>query len=127
MTITLPDWLHDDIIGYIGGFILSLCLTPQIIKALKTNSTEDISFIWQAMYIIGLSGTVTYTWLEGVLPVAIRVSVELTFMCIITLIKFKYDIIHKKCRNKNNHQRKPTDKQSLINNNKITRIIIYFT
>ena len=71
---------------------MSLCLLPQIIKALRSGSTEDISFIWQFMYITGLSGTVSYTYIEEIYPVAIPVTVELTLVVILTLIKLKYDV-----------------------------------
>lgn len=110
-------WFNDEWIGYIGGFILSLCLLPQIIKALQTRSTEDISFIWQFMYITGLSGTVAYTYMEGVYPVAIPVTVELTLVVILTIIKFKFDVINKRWMKRN---KKVTDVDPLINaeNNK---------
>ena len=107
------EWFSDEWIGYIGGFILSLCLLPQIIKALQTKSTEDISFIWQFMYITGLSGTVTYTYLEGVYPVAIPVTVELTLVVILTVIKFKYDVCNKRWTKP---KKKIADVDPLINN-----------
>lgn len=36
------DW---EIVGYIGGFLIAVALTPQLIKTYKSKSTRDISFM----------------------------------------------------------------------------------
>ena len=41
-------------IGYIGGVVLSVCLIPQIYKVYKTKQVENISYLWQLLYIIGV-------------------------------------------------------------------------
>ena len=43
-----------DGIGYTGGIILSLCLIPQIFKIYKTKKVDNISLLWQFMYISGI-------------------------------------------------------------------------
>ena len=42
-------------IGYSGGILLSLCLIPQIYKIIKTKHVDNISYLWQILYIIGIS------------------------------------------------------------------------
>ena len=44
-----------DSIGYAGGVILSICLIPQIFKIYKTKQVENISYIWQFLYFLGIS------------------------------------------------------------------------
>ena len=87
-------------ISYIGGFTLALCLLPQIYKSLSTGKTEDISFFYQFMYVIGLSIQLPYVYYLDLYAIAIPLSAELC--CIITaiLIKFKFDVLDKKCLNK---------------------------
>lgn len=47
-------------IGFIGGSILGLQLIPQIYKAYKTKSTNDISTFFLLMNIVGLTLMTTY-------------------------------------------------------------------
>ncbi|CAN0038713.1 unnamed protein product [Ectocarpus fasciculatus] len=43
-----------NIVGFIGGVVLASSLLPQIYLAHKRRSTADISYLWQAVYILGL-------------------------------------------------------------------------
>ena len=42
-------------IGYSGGIVLSICLIPQIYKIYETKHVENISYLWQFLYILGIS------------------------------------------------------------------------
>lgn len=41
------------ILGYIGGALLACCGVPQIIKALKTRSMNDLSLFFLLMWLFG--------------------------------------------------------------------------
>ena len=57
-----------ELIGLFGGIFLGICLMPQVYRTIKTNSTKDISLIWQILYLIGLSLIYTYTILTENIP-----------------------------------------------------------
>ncbi|CAM9594643.1 unnamed protein product [Ectocarpus fasciculatus] len=47
-------------VGTTGGIILACALVPQIILAHRRRSAEDISYMWQAIYITGLMTLMIY-------------------------------------------------------------------
>ena len=77
-------------IGISGGLVLSVCLIPQIYKVIKTKKTEDISYIWQLMYIIGLILNLIYSLHYYLIPIYIPTIIELFFIIILTLLKCVY-------------------------------------
>ena len=64
-------------IGFIGGAILSVQLIPQIYKAYKTKSTNDISIFCLFMNIIGLSLMTTYGICNNDMPLYLPTSISL--------------------------------------------------
>ena len=45
-TATVEDQVMEWI-GFTGGFVLGVCLIPQIVQCIRTQSTADISYGWQ--------------------------------------------------------------------------------
>ena len=86
----------NDYIGYSGGFILSICLIPQIVKVIKTNSADDISYCWQFLYIIGLLLHIAYAYFEKILPILIPNTLELCLCILLTIYKIRLDILKKR-------------------------------
>ena len=83
--------LTYDIIGYIGGSILSICLIPQIVKIIKTKSAKDISYVWQVTCLVGLIFIQTHNVLKNILPLVIPGSLEILCYVITLLLKIYYD------------------------------------
>ena len=81
---------HIEMIGYSGGFILSICLIPQIIKIIKTQEVENISYIWQFLYILGISLHLTYGIYYNLLPIYIPSIIELFLIFFLLALKIKY-------------------------------------
>ena len=77
-------------IGYAGGIILSICLIPQIYQIVKTKKVDNISYIWQFMYIIGISLHLCYAIYLDLLPIYIPTIIELIFIITLTIMKFVY-------------------------------------
>ena len=75
------------IIGLVGGIFLGICLMPQVYKTIKTNSTKDISLIWQILCLIGLSLLYVYALYFNLWSLYIPATFEIT--CIIILIIYK--------------------------------------
>ena len=70
------DFVTDSI-GYSGGIILSICLIPQIYATYKTKHVENISYLWQLMYISGIILHLYYSIYYNLLPIYIPTIIEL--------------------------------------------------
>jgi uncharacterized protein with PQ loop repeat len=77
-------------IGYCGGIILSVCLIPQIFKVYKTKDAENISYLWQFLYIIGISLHLYYGVYYNLLPIFIPTIIELCWILVLLILKIKY-------------------------------------
>ena len=77
-------------IGYSGGIVLSICLIPQIFKVYKTKDAENISYLWQILYIIGISLHLYYGVYYNLLPIFIPTIIELCFIFILLILKINY-------------------------------------
>ena len=59
----------NDLMGVVGGCLVALCLVPQVWKALQTKSTEDISYAYQGIYIVGIILLNAYALILGLWPI----------------------------------------------------------
>lgn len=75
-----------DCIGFIGGSILGLQLIPQIYKAYKTKSTNDISTFFLLMNIVGLTLMTTYGVCNNDMPLYLPTSISLINSFILLLL-----------------------------------------
>ena len=85
-------------LGFSGGIILSVCLLPQIIKVFQTKQVDNISYLWQFLYILGLSLNFIYSFYYQLLPIYIPNVIELLFIIFMTFLKilFTYQKKNKK-------------------------------
>lgn len=79
-----------DSIGYSGGAILSICLLPQIIKIQQTKHVDNISYLWQAMYFVGISLHLYYGIYYNLLPIYIPTIIELVLILWLVFLKVIY-------------------------------------
>ncbi|CAF1282878.1 unnamed protein product [Didymodactylos carnosus] len=49
-----------DLLGYLGGALLAICLLPQLYRTYKTRSAGDFSYIWNVLYMAGMIITIVY-------------------------------------------------------------------
>lgn len=57
--------------GAIGGVILAVCQAPQLIKIFRTKSAADLSYIYMALYSIGLLFICIYVSRSGDMSLAV--------------------------------------------------------
>ena len=81
----------DDILGYIGGGILSFQLIPQIYKVQKRKSSSDLSFFFLFLNIIGLGLMCTYGFLNQEKPLYITTGISLINTIVLSFLKLYYD------------------------------------
>ena len=80
-----------DAMGYAGGFILGVCLLPQVYTTIKTRTTDTISLSWQLLYLIGLSLIQAYSLYNNLMPMYIPGFVELVCVIFLTFTKIRTD------------------------------------
>ncbi|CAI5512641.1 unnamed protein product [Closterium sp. Naga37s-1] len=77
--------------GFIGGIIFCVSILPQLVKTYRTKSAKDLSYFWQACYLLGLIGISIYGVAYKLWPVAIPLIIEIVFMVTLTVLKYRYD------------------------------------
>jgi MtN3 and saliva related transmembrane protein len=78
------------ILGFIAGGLTTFAFLPQVIKALRTRSTQDIS-----LGMVTLTSTGIFLWfIYGLclrsLPIALPNLVSLIFTCTLLILKIRY-------------------------------------
>lgn len=79
-----------EILGYLGGALVTISLAPQVIKSYRTKSTKDISIIYTLILATGLALWVLYAILNTIVPLAIFASVEFLFTISLLILKLIY-------------------------------------
>ncbi|AFL82560.1 hypothetical protein Aeqsu_3125 [Aequorivita sublithincola DSM 14238] len=78
----------EQIIGILAGLFTTLAVLPQIIKALKTKSVDDVSPIMFITLCIGLGLWTVYGFLKEDLPIIITNGISFilnSFMLILSI------------------------------------------
>jgi len=83
--------MNTEVLGFIAGSLIAISLLPQVIKSLKTRSTNDISLQWTIINLLGQLLWIIYGVMIG--SVALYVMSGITFvMALIVLgLKLKFD------------------------------------
>jgi len=83
--------------GILGAVFFALCALPQIIKALKTKSTTDISVTYIIFSICGNVFSAAYIFYTNYVtqfwqyPQYFNYSIALTLIVVLYVLKHKYD------------------------------------
>ena len=79
-----------DFLGYASGFLLAVCLIPQVVKSWKTKSTNDISYLWSSIFVFALLLYFIYVILINATPLIIAGAVEALLAISLLVAKVKY-------------------------------------
>lgn len=79
--------ITNDILGYLGGGILAVCLLPQLVLIVQTKSVQDISYAWTLLYFSGLA--LTFVYLVAVGAIAAWAPMTLEMAGVVAIICFK--------------------------------------
>jgi MtN3 and saliva related transmembrane protein len=78
------------LVGYAAGVIIAVAYAPQVIRAYRTKSTNDLSIVWLAILFVGDAAWLLYGLLLGSLPIiASNFALILLTVALIEL-KLKY-------------------------------------
>jgi len=77
-------------LGYIAGALTTFAFLPQLIKAIKTKSTKDISLLMFVVICTGISLWLIYGILIDSLPIILANMVTLIIAGAILLLKIRF-------------------------------------
>ena len=75
-------------IGMLAGLLTTCAFIPQVLKTVKTRSTEDLSWTWLMMMMVGVFFWLVYGVYLG--SVSLVVSNAITFCSVSALFGIKY-------------------------------------
>ena len=85
--------LTFEILGYVGGILMGICLIPQIIKTCREKSAKELSYVWQFISIFGLVLILVYGIHYGLLALFLPILFELLLMISLIVLKCYFDRI----------------------------------
>ncbi|WMW25134.1 SemiSWEET transporter [Methanolobus sediminis] len=79
-------------IGYIAGTLTTIAFAPQLLKALKTKSTKDVSLLMLICSTSGMALWLVHGYLihDNALVIANFISVSLAFSLLVYKMKNEY-------------------------------------
>ena len=83
--------LWKEAVGFTGGIFLSIQLLPQILKAIKTKKTKDLSYLFLMTSIFGSIIIIIYGFLIDSFSIIVTILISLVLKIILLLLKMKYD------------------------------------
>tara|TARA_B100001094_G_C17871685_1_gene642429 strand:- start:331 stop:642 length:312 start_codon:yes stop_codon:yes gene_type:complete len=75
------------VFAYIGGSIMALNMSPQVIQIIKTKKVEDINGMTLTMNVVGLSCYLCYGVVKQLYELFIPISISLCLSSIALILK----------------------------------------
>ncbi len=88
-----------EICGYGAGILFASSLIPQVYKSFQTKELDDISLIWQIVFIIASILGIIYSVHLNLKPIYICSFIELFLMTILIILKINSMISYKNKEN----------------------------
>jgi MtN3 and saliva related transmembrane protein len=79
------------VIGYVAGAFTTVAFLPQLVRALRTKSTADLSFPMLVMMFSGVSLWSFYGFLIGSLPIVVPNAIMAAMIAVLIVLRLKYD------------------------------------
>jgi len=78
------------IIGLTAGILCTVSFLPQVIKAIRTKQTKDLSLITFSIFSLGVSLWFIYGFLIRKTPIILANGVTLILVILILIFKIRY-------------------------------------
>ena len=79
------------VIGYVAGAFTTVAFLPQLVRALRTRSTGDLSFPMLAMMASGVALWSIYGLTIGSLPIVVPNAIMCAMVLALTVLPVRYD------------------------------------
>lgn len=83
--------MNIEILGFIAGGLTSIALLPQVIKAIRTRSTRDISLQWMEINILGQLMWIIYGIFINSVSLYVMSIVAFVMALILLVVKLCFD------------------------------------
>lgn len=80
----------QEILGFIGGALITVGLIPQVWRLYKLKSAQEISLTFTWLFLLGAACWLSYGVVLSLPSVILWNSVSLCLMCAMIYAKFKY-------------------------------------
>lgn len=81
----------NDIIGYVGGAILSIQNIPQLVRIIRRRSAKDLSYTMLALFFLGSTLTIVYGINIGAVPLFAPLCFSVFVNVLIASVKLYFD------------------------------------
>jgi MtN3 and saliva related transmembrane protein len=79
-----------EVLGFVAGSLTTLAYLPQVVKALRSRHTRDLSLPMYLILAAGVAGWLAYGLLIGSLPVILANAVTLVLVLLVLAMKLRY-------------------------------------
>ena len=79
------------VIGYAAGAFTTVAFLPQLVRALRTKSTADLSPPMLALMFSGVSLWSIYGYFIGSVPIVVPNAIMAAMIAVLIALRFKYD------------------------------------
>ncbi len=79
------------LLGYVAGAFTMVAFLPQLVRALRTRSTGDLSFPMLAMMASGVALWSIYGFMVGSLPIVVPNAIMCAMVLALMVLRIRYD------------------------------------
>jgi MtN3 and saliva related transmembrane protein len=80
------------VLGLGSGALTTASFLPQVVRALRTGRTADLSWLWLIMLAVGFVGWLMYGLLTANLSITVTNSVTIILSGVLVAIKARHDL-----------------------------------
>ena len=83
--------MSTEVIGFAAGSLVAVSLLPQVIKALKTRSTNDISSLWMSINLLGQILWIIYGIAIESISLYVMSGITFSMAIVLFVLKLRFD------------------------------------
>ena len=80
----------EDVLGLIGGGLITVSFVPQIVRLYRLKSAREISLLFNALLMLGSVCWMSYGVALDLFPVVLWNAMGFVLLCTMMFAKFKY-------------------------------------
>ncbi len=77
-------------IGFIGGFLTTSSMVPQLWRLYKLKSAREISLVFSLLFVVGIAFWLSYGIVQGLVSVIVWNGISLLLGCGMLYAKFRW-------------------------------------
>ena len=82
------DW--HEVLGFVGGFLTTMGMVPQVFRLFKLKSAHEISLTFSILFVVGIAFWLLYGLERGLISVIIWNGISLALGCGMLYAKLRW-------------------------------------